>query len=261
MISVLAVDLDETLLRSDGSVSPRSLETLAAWEAAGQRLVIATGRPPRSARQIPETLLHLPCVCYNGAAIYQNGQPVYTRTIPAADAWQIVDSFLAAMPDSRVGIEIDDILYVNRPTDRPGTQFTPDLLGMAARPAAKIIIALNEYLQAIPAANGLPTSARVLLSEKYKVAQIMPSQSSKASALAHLMEAWGIPMGQVAAFGDDVNDVEMVAEAGLGVAMDNAVAEVKAVADRITASNDEDGVALVVEELLGIRDWGSETRY
>ena len=73
MISVLAVDLDETLLRSDGSVSPRTLETLAVWEAAGKRLVIATGRPPRSARKIPDALLHLPCVCYNGAAIYQDG--------------------------------------------------------------------------------------------------------------------------------------------------------------------------------------------
>jgi len=251
MISVVAVDLDETLLRSDGSVSPRTLAALAAWEAAGQRLVIATGRPPRSAVQIPNELLHLPCVCYNGASIYQNGQSSYTQTIPAVDTWQIVDSLLSARPDSRVGIEIDNILYVNRPTDRPGTQFTPDLLGMAARPAAKIIIALNEYLQAVPSANGLPASARVLLSEKYAVAQIMPSQSSKAIALAHLMDEWGVPMGEVAAFGDDVNDVEMIAEAGLGVAMDNAVAEVKAVADRITTSNDADGVALVVEELLG----------
>jgi hydroxymethylpyrimidine pyrophosphatase-like HAD family hydrolase len=54
----------------------------------------------------------------------------------------------------------------------------------------------------------------------------------------------------VVAFGDDVNDVEMVAEAGLGVAMDNAVDAVKAVADRITLSNDEDGVAVVLEELI-----------
>lgn len=252
MISVLAVDLDETLLRSDMSVSQRTLEVLAAWQAAGQRLVIATGRPPRSARKIPEALLHLPCVCYNGAAIYQNGELFYSRAIPAADTWQIVNSLLAAMPDSRVGVEIDDILYVNRPTDRPGTQFTADLLAMRARPAAKIIIALDEYLKAIPSANGLPPTAQVLLSEKYAVAQIMPSQASKAVALRHLMDKWGVAMEQVAAFGDDVNDVEMVEQAGLGVAMDNAVAEVKAVAKRITASNDEDGVALVVEELLGI---------
>lgn len=252
MISVVAVDLDETLLCNDGNVSPRTLAALAGWERAGRRVVIATGRPPRSARKIPDSLLHLPCICYNGAAIYQGGQLAYSRTIPAQDTWAIVERLLAAMPEGRVGLEIEDILYVNKPTDRPGTLYTPDLLGMATRPAAKIIMSLSEYLQAVPSANGLPHSARVLLSEKYDLAQIMPSCSSKATALAHLMGEWGIPLAQVAAFGDDVNDVEMVAEAGLGVAMDNAVPEVKAVADRITLSNDEDGVAVVVEELLGI---------
>lgn len=252
MISVVAVDLDETLLRNDGSVSPRTLATLAGWERAGRKVVIATGRPPRSARKIPDALLHLPCICYNGAAIYLGGQLAYSRTIPAEDAWAIVEHLLTAMPDGRVGLEIEDVLYVNKPTDRPGALYTPDLLGMTARPAAKIMMSLAEYVQAVPSANGLPNSARALLSEKYDLAQIMPSCSSKATALSHLMGEWGVPLAEVAAFGDDVNDVEMVAEAGLGVAMDNAVAEVKAVADRITLSNDQDGVAVVVEELLGM---------
>lgn len=252
MISVLAVDLDETLLRSDGSVSPRTLETLAVWEAAGKRLVIATGRPPRSARKIPDALLHLPCVCYNGAAIYQDGVRSYTRTIPALDVWEIVNALLTAMPGGRVGIEIDDVLYVNQPSERWGHVHTPDLLGMTPRPAAKIIMSLREYAQAMAATPILPPTAKALLSEKYDLAQIMPDGSSKATALRYLMDSWGVSMACVAAFGDDVNDVEMVQEAGLGVAMDNAVDEVKDVADRITASNDQDGVALVVEELLGI---------
>ncbi len=250
MISVLAVDLDETLLRNDGSVSPRTLESLAAWEASGRRAVIATGRPPRSARQIPPALHHLPCVCYNGAAIYQDGKAVYTRTMPADDVWQIVDALLTAMPGGRVGIEIDDVLYVNQPSERWGHVHIPDLLGMRPRPAAKIIMSLREYEQAVTSTASLPATAKALLSEKYDLAQIMPTGSSKATALHHLMEMWAISMDHVAAFGDDVNDVEMVQEAGLGVAMDNAVDEVKAVADRITASNDADGVALVVEELL-----------
>ena len=250
MISVLAIDLDETLLRNDGSVSERTLKTLAAWEASGRRTVIATGRPPRSARQIPDALLHLPCVCYNGAAIYEDGIRSYTRAIPAADAWQIVNDLLTAMPDGRVGIEIDDVLYVNQPSERWGHVHTPDLLGMTPRPAAKIILSLRQYEQALTVAASLPPTAKALLSEKYDLAQIMPTGSSKATALHYLMDSWGITLRHVAAFGDDVNDVEMVQEAGLGVAMDNAVAEVKAVADRITASNDQDGVALVVEELL-----------
>ncbi|MDE0463623.1 MAG: HAD hydrolase family protein, partial [Caldilineaceae bacterium] len=66
-----------------------------------------------------------------------------------------------------------------------------------------------------------------------------------------LLERWGVGMEAVISFGDDVNDVEMVAEAGLGVAMSNAVPEVKAAADRMTVSNKEDGVAVVLEEFLG----------
>lgn len=252
MISVLAIDLDETLLRNDGSVSEQTLKTLAAWETSGRRTVIATGRPPRSARQIPDALLHLPCVCYNGAAIYQGGTQQYARTIAAPDGRWIVERLLAADLPGFVGMEIDDVLYVNRPTERWGHVYTPDLLTMTDQPAAKILLSMRDYLQAESSMDGLPDSSKVLLSEKYDLAQIMPSGSSKATALHYLMESWGISMAQVAAFGDDVNDVEMVEEAGLGVAMDNAVAEVKAVADRITASNDRDGVALVVDELLGI---------
>lgn len=251
MISVVAVDLDETLLRSDGSVSERTLAALANWEGAGHRAVIATGRPPRSARRIPDALLHLPCVCYNGAAIYQDGVQRYTRTINATDTYALVERLLDAGVAGWLGIEIDDVLYVNRPRDRWPHVYTPDLLEVAEQPAAKILLSMTEYVKAAPLVGTLPPSAQVLLSEKYDLAQIMPAGSSKATALQHLMDEWRISMAQVAAFGDDVNDVEMVEEAGLGVAMENAVAEVKAVAQRITASNDADGVALVVEELLG----------
>jgi len=252
MISVLAIDLDETLLRNDGSVSERTLKTLAAWEASGRRAVIATGRPPRNARQIPDALLHLPCVCYNGAAIYQDGVQQYAQTIPAQDARSIVEGLLAADWPDWIGIEIDDVLHINKHSERWGHVYTPDLLTVAEQPAAKILLSMRGYLHAEPYLGRLPDSAKVLLSEKYDLAQIMPVGSSKAIALHHLMDSWGITLSHVAAFGDDVNDVEMVAEAGLGVAMDNAVAEVKAVADCITASNDQDGVALVVEELLEV---------
>jgi len=250
MISVLAIDLDETLLRNDGTVSERTLKTLAAWESNGRRTVIATGRPPRSARKIPDALLHLPCVCYNGAAIYQDGVQHYTRTIAAQEAYALVQRLLAVNTPGWIGLEIDDALYINRPSERWGHIYTPDLLAVAEQPTAKIILPLQDYLNAEPLFGGLPASCRVLLSEKYDIAQIMPGQSSKAVALHYLMYSWGVSMDCVAAFGDDVNDVEMVEQAGLGVAMDNAVAEVKAVANRITASNDADGVALVVEELL-----------
>jgi Cof subfamily protein (haloacid dehalogenase superfamily) len=250
MISVVAVDLDDTIVRSDGTISDRTLDALHAWENAGKRVVIATGRPPRMTRKIPDKLHHLPWICYNGAVIHQGEEVLYEDLISSEDTYRIVESILRANPDVRVGLEIGDILYINQPLDRIGAKHIADLLEVANQPAAKVILTLEHYQAVEPLLEVLPQSARVLLSEKYNLAQIMPVATSKERALRHLMAHWDLSMENVVAFGDDTNDVEMVAEAGIGVAMDNAVPEVKAVADRITASNDEDGVALVLEELL-----------
>jgi Cof subfamily protein (haloacid dehalogenase superfamily) len=249
-ISVVAVDLDDTIVRSDGAISDRTLDALHAWEAGGGRVIIATGRPPRSTRHIPHRLHHLPWICYNGAVIHHGESVLYEDFISGEDTRLIVETILTAGADVRVGVEIGDVLYINQPVDRPGVRHVADLLSVANQPSAKVILPIDHYRQIEPLLTAFPASARVLLSEKYKIVQIMPYATSKERALRHLLDGWGLSMANVVAFGDDVNDVEMVAEAGIGVAMDNAVPEVKAVADRITATNDEDGVALVLEELI-----------
>jgi hydroxymethylpyrimidine pyrophosphatase-like HAD family hydrolase len=81
----------------------------------------------------------------------------------------------------------------------------------------------------------------------------MSATADKSNALAHLVERWGYSIEQVVAFGDDINDVGMVAASGLGVAVENAVPEVIAVADHVTASNNADGVAAVLREFLAQR--------
>ena len=250
MISVVAVDLDDTIVRSDGTISDRTLAALRCWEERGRHVVIATGRPPRSTRLIPDKLHHLPWICYNGAVIHLGEEVLYEDYFAAEDTRRIVEAILAAAPSCRLGVEIGDVLYLNQPTERPGTFHVADLLDVAEQPAAKVLLSMEQFQALEPVLETLPESARVLLSDKYNLAQIMPYTSSKERALHHLVENWGLSMENVAAFGDDTNDVEMVRGARLGVAMENAVPEVKAVADRITASNDEDGVAMVVEELL-----------
>ncbi len=250
MISIVAVDLDETIVRRDGVISQRTLDALNAWEEQGGRVVIATGRPPRSTRKISQRLHHLPWICYNGAIILQGDAVLYEEYISGPDTTRIVGAILDADPTTRVGLEIDDVLYINQPIERYDSVHTPDLLTVANQPTAKVILSLDHYEMVRPRLAELPTSVRVLLSPKYNLVQIMPYTTSKAYALRHLVDLWGESLAHVIAFGDDTNDVEMLEESGVGVAMENAVPEVKAVADRVTASNDDDGVALVVEELL-----------
>lgn len=266
MYSILAVDLDETLLADDNTVTPRTAAALDAWQASGRRIVIATGRPPRSTRSIPSFLHDYPWICYNGAWIEEQREVLYRSVIPVEDARAIVGAIQRAAPACRLGVEISDRLYINREVAWPGAHLVSDVLAHTDRPAAKILTSLEELDagQAFPGngqesdvkpsealLRGLPKSARALISPKYDLIQVIPCGASKAAALRWLLKRWGVGMDEVISFGDDVNDVEMVAEAGLGVAMANAVPEVRAAADRVTVSNVEDGVAVVLEEILG----------
>jgi hydroxymethylpyrimidine pyrophosphatase-like HAD family hydrolase len=165
-------------------------------------------------------------------------------------ARRTLEVLLKYLPETPIGVEIDDILYLNRPSTRPSRFEIANLLEITNRPTAKILFYHEDFAQLSPLLEELPTDAKVLLSQKYGLVQIMAHDADKAVALAHLVTGWGYSMADVVAFGDDVNDVDMVRSAGLGVAVANAVEEVKAVADRVTLTNDEDGVAIVIAELL-----------
>lgn len=251
MIRVLAVDLDDTLLRSDRSISPATLDLIRHWRADGRQMVIATGRPPRAvAGQLPTELDGAPWIVYNGAEIYMDGKKIYEDLIPADDTRTIVTLLQNALPEHIVGVEIDDVLYLNQPSNRPAAYVVADLAEIATRPCAKIIFFADTFAGLEPLFTAMPPSVRTMLSEKYKLGQIMSRSADKAEALKFLVQRWSLSMSQVIAFGDDINDVDMVAACGIGVAVANAVADVKAVANRITHSNDEDGVAAVLRELL-----------
>lgn len=264
MYSVLAVDLDDTLLADAKTISRRNRDALAAWRGSGRRIVVATGRPPRATRTVATDLVDLPMICYNGAWIEQQNKVLFQSAIPVDDARRVVAAIQSAAPECRLGVEIADQLYLNHEVEWPGVCLVRDVLAHTDRPVAKILASLAELDAACQPSDGqvnsaspsetllrtLPPSARALVSPKYDLVQVIPHSASKAAALRWLLERWGLSIDEVIAFGDDVNDVEMIAEAGLGVAMANAVPEVKAVADRITTSNLEDGVAAVLEELL-----------
>jgi Cof subfamily protein (haloacid dehalogenase superfamily) len=248
---ILAVDMDDTLLRSDHTISPRTLDSLRRWRAAGHAVVIATGRPTRSiAAHLPAELHAVPWISYNGATVVQNGACLYENLISVAATRAIVDLMARELPACTLGLEIDNTLYLNRPMQRTSPYQVADLAAVATRPAAKILFFHDDFAALAPFLDALPLGTRAMLSAKYNLVQILADSADKADALRFLVAHMGSSMDRVVAFGDDVNDVDMVAAAGLGVAVANAVAEVLAVADRITLANDEDGVALVLEELL-----------
>ena len=251
MQQIAAIDLDDTLLRSDGTLSPQTLTMLDQWQASGRRIVIATGRPPRSiGRSLPETLHGVPWICYNGAEIRLADAPIYQNLVPAADVYEILTRIQQVTPTLLVGVEIDNVLYLNRTANRTTPYEVADLFALD-KPAAKVLLFSENAEPLARLAFDLPITSRVLYSARYPhFIQIIGCTTDKAEALRTLVGEWHMSMADVVAFGDDTNDTDMVRDSGLGVAMDNAVEEVKAVADCVTKSNDEDGVALVLAALL-----------
>jgi hydroxymethylpyrimidine pyrophosphatase-like HAD family hydrolase len=249
---VAAVDLDDTLLRSDGTLSDFTLGVLSDWLAAGRRLVIATGRPPRTiAEKLPPLLLDIPWVCYNGAEIRWRGEMLFQEYIPAGKLMELIPRVLTQHPEAIVGMELDDLLWISRERNRPGRYRVCDLTTVAHLPTPKVLFwseRLDDLLEVIGTP---PSGVRMIAGGRYPFVQLMSQVADKATALRVLLARWGLDMGNVVAFGDDVNDVEMLAEAGWGVAMANALDVVKRAAQSCTASNNEDGVARILEEILG----------
>jgi Cof subfamily protein (haloacid dehalogenase superfamily) len=248
---LLALDMDDTLLRTDGTISQRTLAALDSWREAGNTIVIATGRPTRSiATVLPESLHSVPWITYNGAYIFLKGECIYENLIAPADTHAIIDLVKEALPDCALGLEIDNTLFLNRTINRTSPYEVVDLVSVAHQPAAKILFFHQEFGTLENVLSLLPTDTRAMLSDKYNLVQILAATADKTHALRYLITQLGLEMAQVVAIGDDINDVDMIRDSGLGVAVENAIPAVKAVAKRLTATNDEEGVALVIEELL-----------
>jgi Cof subfamily protein (haloacid dehalogenase superfamily) len=251
---ILALDLDDTLLRTDKTIGARTVAALRDWLTAGHEVIVATGRPPRWIQDaLPPELHSAPRVAYNGAHAIVNGAVVYRNEIAPADVRSIVEWTQAFRPHWHVGLEIEDELFLNRATQKAGSYTVADLTGLCERPAAKLIFLFPEEREDLaPLLAVLPPTTRALITPKFSMVQLCSSTASKADALAHLLAQRNLGFEALAAIGDDVNDLEMLRSAGIGIAVDNALDEVKAAADWVTAAANADGVAVAIDRLLAM---------
>ena len=261
---LVALDLDGTLLRTDRTVSQRTLDVLAAARRAGVETVLATARSPRGTIPIAEELrVGGVAVCANGATIFDLDERVIVRhrPLPAATAHRLVRELRAAVPGIAFGWELE-LRFGSEPAyeaqrepgwwPRPDDAFPPvDALDWDA-PMTKLIgrlpgADLHEVLATARAIAGADAEA-TLAGEAF--VELLAPGVGKAEALAALAAERGISSDEVVAFGDHVTDAGMLAWAGHGVAMANAHPVALEAADELAPSNDEDGVAQVLERLL-----------
>jgi 5-amino-6-(5-phospho-D-ribitylamino)uracil phosphatase len=284
---LLALDVDGTLLDPDGTLRPRTADAVARAARAGIRPVLCTGRRYRRARPIAQQLgIDAPLVCNSGAIIKD---PRSNRTLWRADfdltlATDVLRLFHDHDQPAVVFTDRDpvdsDFIIAAYPT---GRDFFDDYVGQNREHAE---IGINPR-QVTPAADDLDRSFTcrdplfhvcaigsesemlafeevalrcitgrvrtfVQRSPKYlgTMCEFLRHDASKWTAILHLATMWGIEPGAICAVGDDVNDIPMIKNAGLGVAMGHARLEVRGAADLITGDHDEDGVAMLVDDVL-----------
>jgi hypothetical protein len=251
---MIALDLDGTLLRSDFSISPRTLQTLQNCAARGMQVIIATARPPRTiSALLPADFPEGPWICYSGAEIYERGARIMQNALAPALAKEIIKVIESFAPETAISFEMDDRLFINRPLDSPWIHtVVTDLTAVIDRPVAKVLFDTSNVNDSASLRAHLPGDCKIIAFNEGPIhlAEIVANEVSKVAALKLLVARADLTMKDVIAFGDSDGDAEMLSQCGLGVAMANASEAAKAAAHWITASNDEDGVAVALEKLL-----------
>lgn len=263
---ILVLDIDGTLTNSNKEISPRTLEALLSIQERNHIVVLASGRPTAGITALANKLKlsHYGgyILSYNGANIIncKTGEIIYQKVLPA----DIISSLHDAAIQYGVGLmtyegdcvitdmEIDEYMIKESKINHIPIKKVIDLPNYINYTVNKCIMTghghrLAEIEPKIKETFG--DRINVFRSEPFFL-ELMPHNIDKANSLKELLKHLNLTNEQMISCGDGFNDLSMIEYAGMGVAMANAQEVVKNAADYITLSNDEDGVAHIIEEFM-----------
>ncbi len=259
---LICTDLDGTLLRNDKTISGRNLDAIEYFKSEGGLFTFVTGRMPYYVKHIYDIVKpNAPIGCVNGGGIYDYATEKYLWTTTLD---HLVLELVRYADEAFDGIGIQVCTFENTYFSKQnslmekfrGLTGLPNLekhYNDVSEPIGKIIFGddnegtlsqLKEYLDAHP----LAAQFDFIRSER-SLYEILPKGVNKGNLIIKLAEILGIDSKRTIGIGDYDNDVELVRSAGLGVAVSNAKDEVKAVADYITVSNEEDAIAAIIGDI------------
>jgi Cof subfamily protein (haloacid dehalogenase superfamily) len=271
---LLALDIDGTLLDGQGILRPRTVQAIARAARAGIRPVLCTGRRYRRARPVAESLgLDTPLVCNSGALLKD---PADHGTLWRADldADLLAELFLLFRDHDEPTVSFSDLdprrhdFVVSSPTtgrplfdeyvelnrshahvdpdwaDRGDPHFHLCAIGDRAKMLAFETAVLDRF------AGRVQTFVQKSPNYSGTMCEVLRHDASKWTAVLVLAARWGIHPSEICAVGDDMNDLPMISRAGLGVAMAHAPSVIRDAAGHVTPGNDDDGVAVLIEEVL-----------
>jgi Cof subfamily protein (haloacid dehalogenase superfamily) len=262
---LIAADLDGTLRVDHKPFTPRLLRAIRDAQQFGTRVVIATGRMLRTVAPFAETLgVKDAIICNHGAIIYDNWPPtiLLEHRMPSDLACEVIER---ASDDLTLLVCVDDEFYSPRASEAVDHYVGPhkDHLHIVADLSESLVSRFRQAPQKIVFVNEEAATDALYVELKLRFGQVLQvvrsyptfvelthRDASKGKAVAWMANRWGIRQDQVIAVGDEGNDISMIEWAGLGVAMGNAVENVKAIADHIAPSVEEDDVAEIIERFI-----------
>lgn len=250
---LLLFDLDFTLLRSDKSLSAYTSSILKKCQEKGILIGFSTSRGNTNIGQLINDLGPDVVICNAGASIYHHNKLIKTVSFSLEESQQIFDrAYSICGPRVEITCDTLNTLYWNRKEDKT-EQYGPDApyddFKNFKEEVLKICVQTSDKEAAKKLADGIENCDYMPFSDIpwYKFS---PKSATKESAITYLSQHLQIPVEKIAAFGDDFSDIGMLKLCGAGIAVENAIPQVKEIADQVCGSCDEDGVAHWIENNL-----------
>jgi len=269
MYKAVFLDMDGTLLKSDHSVSEQTVQTIQTLTGKGISVILVSARPINAVLPTFRHIglpAHTPLITLNGSYIVENEQPIFQAMIPpdlteqvtqqvrpfkATIAYYLQREWFSEVRDAWTDHEqkIMDVAVEVGPIDQLVSNWAARKIGpnkMMVMSEPDNIALIQQHLRSVynGRLNIYPSKATYL--------EVMDTRGSKSNAVRFVSERLGIAPAEIIAMGDNYNDVEMIRFAGMGVAMGNAPDDIKAVADYVTDTNNNDGVRKAMEKFFSL---------
>ncbi|MCT8140444.1 HAD family phosphatase [Anaerobacillus sp. CMMVII] len=265
---LIALDLDGTLLTDDKSISVRNKQAIQKVREMGHIVCIATGRPYRASQMYYEELsLTTPIVNFNGAFTHhpRHKDFGYYHSPLELDTAKTIIETCEAFNVKNIMVEVIDDFYL-----RYYDEVLIETFSMGESPVRfgnlHHILTENPTSILIHPEDNHVAQLKALLKEAHaevidqrvwgapwQVIEIVKAGLNKAIGLQKIADYYSIPKERIIAFGDEDNDLEMIEYAGIGVAMENAIPQLKNIANKITQTNENDGIANFLEDYLNLK--------
>jgi HAD superfamily hydrolase (TIGR01484 family) len=262
----VALDLDETTLNSKAQLSDRTRAALHAVHSIGLPLIIATSRPERVlGALVGDDILEITSLVQMNGTIAEGRQGLagsHKYLMDMADTrrcWDVVNEFASW---TRMTVETDGIQFAVNHDDGINELWafnmtTPTMVvsleeALEIGPAKISVNGVGESLEslALMLEDQLSSNTVIFRAAREQFLNVVPRQAGKSGAVADLLKTADIPLEDVLSFGDDFVDIDLIRDCGWSVAVANAIPEIHSLAKYSTASNDDDGVAIVLEQLV-----------